>query len=302
MSSQQQQQQQQQSNSHDWWFGIAVIVGGGCASWLRTTLMYSIQGKIARRLRYAAWHALFIENDYEHWMMMTMRKTTTTTTRRTTRESKINNKKKKKKNTITKQEQQQPSSSFSQSTMTLAKTRTIATKEKTPKNDNDDDNDDDDTTTIAFTPAVVSSILEQNVNQISQAMTMSLMNGLRSTSALLYSTYQMIYLDVGLFGITLIVIPMVGIGAIILRQVIQQMEKYQYQLAIQATQFVEERLQQYAWIQTSAKQIQEVQYYQEKILQQEAKYHDRIALFKGIYMGFVFTASATALISIVVKG
>ncbi len=219
-----------------------VVLGGGFASFVRTTMLNRAEDKIAARLRTTAFTSLLVNRDLEWFHMETVNETT--------------------------EEQDKGDSKQEKKT-----TASIST---------------------GMTPAAVGEILNQDASLVSHSLTTNIANMIRSATTIGYSTYHMLRLNPGLFGLSFSVVPLIGSAAMVLRKFIKAVATKQRETATIAASFAEERLNHIAMVKMSNRELDEVEQYTE--LQDECVSLGRmVSLANGFFMGFIFIASSGAL-------
>ena len=145
-----------------------------------------------------------------------------------------------------------------------------------------------------MTPAAVGEILNQDASLVSHSLTTNIANMIRSATTIGYSTYHMLRLNPGLFGLSFSVVPLIGSAAMVLRKFIKSVAAKQRETATIAASFAEERLNHIAMVKMSNRELDEVEQYTE--LQDECVSLGRmVSLANGFFMGFIFIASSGAL-------
>ncbi|GAX28472.1 hypothetical protein FisN_38Hh035 [Fistulifera solaris] len=144
------------------------------------------------------------------------------------------------------------------------------------------------------TPAALVELLRHDVEQTAHHLTRTVANLLRSTSSVVLSAFQMLSLNPALLGVACTVIPAVGAAAMVLRKGLKKTTQRQRKLATDLASFVEERLIHSAVIQLSNRRADEVDAYN-ALLQENLKISNQSCRQMGLFMGFLFAASSSAL-------
>lgn len=152
-----------------------------------------------------------------------------------------------------------------------------------------------------MSPAAVSSVLTQDVTNMAQTLTTVLANILRSASSVIFSTYNMLALNPALFGVAVTVVPVVGVVAMVLRKSVKKVAVQQQHAAAVAASFVEERLTHISMVRHCNRAGAEVQKYA-ALSDQSLRLASASAVHAGLFMGFVFSATSTALLLVVWRG
>jgi ABC-type multidrug transport system fused ATPase/permease subunit len=219
-----------------------VVLGGGFASFVRTTMLNRAEDKIAARLRTTAFTSLLVNRDLEWFHMETVNETT----------------------------------------------------EEQDKGDSKQEKKATASISTGMTPAAVGEILNQDASLVSHSLTTNIANMIRSATTIGYSTYHMLRLNPGLFGLSFSVVPLIGSAAMVLRKFIKAVATKQRETATIAASFAEERLNHIAMVKMSNRELDEVEQYKE--LQDECVSLGRmVSLANGFFMGFIFIASSGAL-------
>jgi ABC-type multidrug transport system fused ATPase/permease subunit len=101
---------------------------------------------------------------------------------------------------------------------------------------------DESALSASRTPAALATVLQEDVPHMAKAWTTTWANLVRSTSAVVLSTYHMVCLDPALLGVSCSIIPLIGVAAMGLRKAMQKTAERQRLLATHMAGFVEERL------------------------------------------------------------
>ena len=244
---------------NEWHRAGVVIVLGGVASWTRTTIVHQLETTLAWHWRTHAWNVLLL------------RSTTTTTQQQAPQKEPLN---------VSQQEQPKEGKHASQ-------TPTDSTALSTS------------TTTPPLSPAAVSTLLDATVTRMAHGVTTAVVNGLRSSSAVVYSTLQLLALDAPLFaGVVVGLLPSVGYLAVLLRRSQQQHQQRALAAQQEATEFVQERWWHRSWIDLANRQDEEIQTYRR--LQHTVQQHQQhYATAKGRTMGFLFVAGASSVLAVI---
>ena len=235
-----------------------VVIGGGFASFLRTTMLNRAQDNIAQRLRTKLFSAVLTDRDME-WF--------------------------------------------------VSGGKTSGTDSST---NNDDESKEKDTSggegkketaplTSSTSPGAIGSILTEDINKASESVTTTFANILRSCSSCAFATYHMISLNPTLFGISVSVVPVVGAAAVVLNKFVKKATAKQRERAAMAAAFAEERISHIETVKLSNREKDEVEKYvalQEECVQLGRK----VSSAKGVFMGFMFAASGSALYMVFSSG
>lgn len=226
-----------------------VVIGGGFASFLRTTLLNRAQDNIAQRLRAKLFSAILTDRDMQ-WFVSG----------------------------------EGVSAGKDCSNMNGNKEDPTAGKAEAVS----------ETSPSPSSPGAVGSILTEDVNRASEAVTTVFANILRSCSSCAFATYHMLSLNPQLFGISVSIIPVVGAAAVVLNKFVKKATARQRLCAEQAASFAEERISHIETVKLANREKDEVEKYLQ--LQEECVQLGRkVSSAKGVFMGFMFAASGGAL-------
>jgi ABC-type multidrug transport system fused ATPase/permease subunit len=228
-----------------------VVLGGGLASFVRTTMLTRAEDSISSRLRNQAFESLMTQKDIEWFQTETL-------------------------HTRSDQDLENVESKAANETNGIVMRAGVS-------------------------PGAVGTILNEDVAKLSKSLTTHIASIVRSSSAVLFSTYHMLCLDPALFGVSVTIVPVIGAAAMLLRKSIKRIASQQSDLAAAAASFVEERLTHIAMVKMSNREVDEVQQYSD--MQEESLRLGRSAsLQSGMLMGFIFIASSGALLMVVNVG
>jgi ABC-type multidrug transport system fused ATPase/permease subunit len=227
-----------------------IVLGGGMASLLRTTVFDTVEARMIARLREKAFGVL-IHKDIE-WFQ-----NTTTTTRKSSNDD--------------------------------IGTNDNPEKQPTPSKD------------TGLSLGAIGNILMEDCPKIAKLLTNTVSNVCRAFSSVVLSTFQMWQLSPSLLGVSVGIVPLVGAAGMVLRRSIKSMALRQRELDTGTADFVQERLQNLAMVRQGNREQDEVDRYnqQQKEIYQIAASSSRM---RGVLMGFLFSASASALLLIVNMG
>jgi ABC-type multidrug transport system fused ATPase/permease subunit len=235
-----------------------VVLGGGLASFIRTTMLSRAEDSITARLRNQAFESLLTHKDIEWFQTETVRTNL---------------------------------SADNEDDSDLANVHDVNAESKKTIMDSK----------AGVSPGAIGTILNEDVSNLSKSLTTNIASIVRSTSAVLFSTYHMLSLDPALFTVSLTIVPVIGAAAMLLRKSIKRVAAQQSDLAAAAASFVEERLMHIAMVKMSNREVEEVEQYSD--MQEEGLRLGRSASIQnGMLMGFIFVASSGALLLVVNVG
>lgn len=258
--------QQQRSSLSCYTSLVTVVIVGGIASCLRTIALTTASERMACRLRLVAFGSLLQDRDLQ-WFQ------TTATTK----------------------------------TKSIKSTTTTTPLENSGKEvDSEPEDDKEETLATAGTedgmsPAAIASILTEDVQKVSQTLTTTVANVLRSASSVVFSTYHMLCLNPSLLCVAVTVVPVVGAAAVLLRKRMQRVSLQQRKAADVAASFVQERLTHIAMVRHCHRATDETANYS-TLLDESWHLSQRSARQSGLFMGFCFSATASALLLVVHQG
>jgi len=236
-----------------------VVLGGGAASFLRTTTLSSAEDSIASSLRNQVFRSLLITRDLEWFQTENIRDENGSED--SSKEGEKDAKSKQKPEKIEEQHSD-------------AKHNLIVAS--------------------GMTPGAIGAILNEDVTKVAHTVTGNIANLIRSTCSCVFGTYNMLRLNPSLFGISFGIVPLIGTAAIVLRKFIKKIAAKQRETATLAAAFAEEKLTHIAMVKMSNRELDEVEQFSE--LQKEAMQLGRsVSLANGAFMGFIFAASSGAL-------
>jgi len=236
-----------------------VVLGGGAASFLRTTSLSRAEDSIASSLKNQVFRSLLITRNLEWFQTENIREG-------------------KESNGLSKKKQQ--------GEMKELKTQKIEEKPANGANSL--------IVASGMTPGAIGAILNEDVTKVAHTVTGNLANLIRSTCSCIFGTYNMLRLNPSLFGISFGIVPLIGTAAIVLRKFIKKIAAKQRETETLAAAFAEEKLTHIAMVKMSNRELDEVEQFSK--LQEEAMGLGRsVSLANGAFMGFIFAASSGAL-------
>ena len=146
-------------------------------------------------------------------------------------------------------------------------------------------------------PAEIQSILADDVNTLSETITTTIANVIRSTCSVIFATRNMLMIDPHLLSISIGIVPVIGSTAVILNKFVKKIVKKQRDLSLEAEAFAAERVENVSMVKISSREEDEVEKYMQ--MQKEVEQLGKVAsLAKGLFMGFMFSASSAALVMV----
>jgi ABC-type multidrug transport system fused ATPase/permease subunit len=243
---------------------VAVVVGGGLASGTRTALLRWAQSGIAGRLRLRALEAIFVASRDGEWLNVRRRS------------AEIEQNKRQKEEEEEEKEQQQPE------------------MDERPK-------DRTTSTTISTTPESISTILSSDVEQISEAVTTTLANLVRSSFSVALSAASMARIDPVLLLGSAALVPVVGAAAIAGHKRLQAQSRRRRCLQDACRDHASERLHNLPTVRLCWRERDELDACA-RMQSELADLDRRVALSAGCFMGGMFAAGSAGLASVVALG
>lgn len=154
------------------------------------------------------------------------------------------------------------------------------------------DDDDDD---CGRSPAEIQSVLADDVNNVSESITTTIANVIRSCCSVVFATRNMMMIDPQLVTISVGIVPVIGSAAVILNKFVKKIVKKQRDVCLASEAFAAERVENVTMVKISSREDCEVDKYI-KMQEQIVSLGKLASLAKGVFMGFMFSASSAALI------
>ena len=244
-----------------------VVIGGGFASFLRTTMLNRAQDNIAQRLRTKLFSAVLIDRNMEWFVSGGSGSVKLEKKEEDTQKNEESN------------EQDDAEQGDKQEESTAAASESSSSS----------------------SPGAIGSILMEDINKAAESVTTTFANILRSCSSSAFATYHMISLNPTLFGISVSVVPVVGAAAVVLNKFVKKAAAKQRECAEKAAAFAEERISHIETVKLANREKDEVEKYVQ--LQEECVQLGRkVSAAKGTFMGFMFGASSSALYMVFSSG
>lgn len=241
-----------------------VVLGGGVASFLRTVCLNRAQDSIAARLRSQLFGALLTHRDLEFYQGSSSGGSESGEENADAVEEDGNDEKSGDAKNAENEKQKKKDASLA------------------------------DATTVATSPGAIGTVLADDVGKVSEILTTTLANTIRSACSVSFATLNMIRINPSLLGLSVSVVPLIGSAAVVLNKFVKKVTAKQSEVKAHAASFAEERISHIATVKTSCREADEVDRYDQ--LQLEAARLGRtVSLAKGTFMGFMFAASSGAL-------
>lgn len=147
----------------------------------------------------------------------------------------------------------------------------------------------------SHSPSAIQSILTKDVETVSATITTTMANTFRSTCSIIFATKNMYDINPNLLSMSLSIVPLIGSAAVVLNKFVKKITLKYHALTEQAEEFATERIDHISTVKTSARQCDEVEKYQQMQIGSRAlsRYS---SLAKGLFMGFMFSSSSSALV------
>lgn len=236
-----------------------VILGGGIASFLRTTSLSRAEDSIASNLRSKAFTSLLMLHDLEWFQLEGIRE-----------------------ESDTEMEEKDVEKSDESNDESEKMEEDIAESDKNL------------TSAYGMTPGAIGVILNEDVSKVATTVTGNVANLIRSSCSCIFGTYHMLRLNPSLFGLSFGVVPLIGTAAIVLRKFIKKFATQQREVATLAAAFAEEKLTHVSMVKMSNRELDEVEQFS-KLQNEAVRLGRRVSLANGAFMGFIFAASSSAL-------
>lgn len=159
----------------------------------------------------------------------------------------------------------------------------------------------DKTDTNGKSPAEIQSILGEDVNTVAETITTGVANLIRSSCSVIFATRNMLQIDAHLMSISVGIVPVIGTAAVVLNKFVKNVVKKQRDLALESEAFAAERVENVNMVKISSREQCEVEKYID--MQSRVVKLGKMASFaKGVFMGFMFSASSAALVMVFHSG
>jgi ATP-binding cassette, subfamily B, bacterial len=142
----------------------------------------------------------------------------------------------------------------------------------------------------------IQSILTKDVTTVSELVS-TLANTFRSSCSVIFATRNMLAIDPHLLSISIGVVPLIGSAAVVLNKFVKKIVQKQRDIMIQSECFAMERVDHVDMVKISSREEAEIQRFD--TMQNDVVQFGRMASWaKGLFMGFMFSASSAALVTI----
>lgn len=159
----------------------------------------------------------------------------------------------------------------------------------------------DNADTNGKSPAEINSILGEDVNTVAETITTGVANLIRSSCSVIFATRNMLQIDAHLMSISVGIVPIIGTAAVVLNKFVKKVVKKQRDLALESEAFAAERVENVNMVKISSREQCEVEKYID--MQSRVVKLGKMASFaKGVFMGFMFSASSAALVMVFHSG
>jgi ABC-type multidrug transport system fused ATPase/permease subunit len=249
---------------------ITLSILGGLSSFVRTYIINTIQESISSTLRIKAFHSLLTKYDIEQFYSDAGQD---------------------------QQQQQQEEKEKEENGSTLGTRNDGKNKCEEPDNNKSIST----TTRNAMSPAAISAVLNDDVDIVSQTMTTTVANILRSASSTVFGTYNMLLINPQLVALSVGVAPVVGLVGLYTRKYIQRMTNVQQQTSVRLQEFVLERLGHIMFVKMSNRERDEIDTYNE-LQTRYTSLGRNVAFANGVSMGLMFAMGTSALCGILYMG
>lgn len=229
---------------------LLIVLGGGVASFVRTTMLHRAQDSIASRLRKRVF-AKLMYHDLKWY----------------------------------------------QTNYVLPSTLSESNKDSNADTTNMSDSIDITTTNKSGKSTTeIQSILTKDVNTVSELVS-TLANTFRSSCSVIFATRNMLAIDPHLLSISIGVVPLIGSAAVVLNKFVKKIVQKQRDIMIQSECFAMERVDHVNMVKISSREESEIQHF-DKMQNDVVRFGRTASWAKGLFMGFMFSASSAALVTI----
>jgi ABC-type multidrug transport system fused ATPase/permease subunit len=159
--------------------------------------------------------------------------------------------------------------------------------------------DDDLEAIVALnnSPAEIQSIMANDITAVSETITTTVANLIRSCCSVVFATRNMLQIDPNLLSISIGIVPVIGSAAVILNKFVKKIVKKQRDLTLESEAFASERIENIDMVKISSREDCEVERYIN--MQEQVVRLGKLASWaKGVFMGFMFSASSAALVMV----
>ena len=146
-------------------------------------------------------------------------------------------------------------------------------------------------------PAEIQSIIGNDINTASETITTTIFNIIRSCSSVIFATRNMFQIDPHLVTVSASVVPIIGSAAVVMNKFVKKIVKKQRDLSIESEAFAAERIENINMVKISSREQCEVEKYI-KMEEQVVQLGKIASWAKGLFMGFMFSASSGALVMV----
>jgi ABC-type multidrug transport system fused ATPase/permease subunit len=158
------------------------------------------------------------------------------------------------------------------------------------------DTDTSSSPTSGKSTTEIQSILTKDVTTVSELVS-TLANTFRSSCSVIFATRNMLAIDPHLLSISIGVVPLIGSAAVVLNKFVKKIVQKQRDIMIQSECFAMERVDHVDMVKISSREEAEIQRFD--TMQNDVVQFGRMASWaKGLFMGFMFSASSAALVTI----
>jgi ABC-type multidrug transport system fused ATPase/permease subunit len=160
-------------------------------------------------------------------------------------------------------------------------------------------NDTNNTTiqsTNPHSPTAIIEILSQDVNTVAEIPS-NIGSIIRSTLSLSFTTYNLININASLLKFSMSIIPIIGSTAVVLNKYVKKIVKQQMENNTISQSFAQERLEHLHMVKISNRENDEVETFS-NLMDIQTSLGSRSSLVKGLFMGFMFVVSSSALVTI----
>mmetsp|Transcript_5714 Transcript_5714/g.8706 ORF Transcript_5714/g.8706 Transcript_5714/m.8706 type:complete len:673 (-) Transcript_5714:201-2219(-) len=240
---------------------LLVVIGGGAASFLRTAMLNMAKDGIACRLRSDLFRSLLVHRDWE-WYHSSSH------------------------DNVDNDDDDEEEEEHNDETNEKDSKKKKKKKETKSKNNS---------------PGALITILTTDITKISESLTTSVANLLRSSCSVMFATTHMAKLNTPLLGLSASIVPVVGFSAVVLQKFIKKYIRQADEIEARISSFAEERLINVSTVKACSRAEDESFKY-DTLQQQHTSLGRKVSLARGAFMGFTFMSSSASLLCVVNAG
>jgi len=266
---------------------LLIVLGGGLSSFLRTTMLNRAQDGIASSLRSQLFRSLLLDREME-WYHLEQEHD------HDHDHEQAEDQKQGAKDSDKGKSNERDGSGDNINAKTNTKESNI--KESNKKDKNKKASAASTTTShSSHSPSAIQSVLTKDVDTVSSTITTTLANTFRSTCSIIFATKNMYDINSNLLSVSLSIVPIIGSAAVVLNKFVKKITLKYHTIIQQSEIFVTERIDHISTVKTSNREQDEIDQYT-KMQSTGLQLSRRASLAKGLFMGFMFSSSSSALV------